>query len=88
MIAIFAWIILNCDGFVILKCFILNSLKVIIWGSYILNVDLQRSFVMVKVLGKLIALVIEGKDCLEKGQHLQESKTESITQSAFVWKIK
>lgn len=38
---------------------------------------------MVKVLGELVALVIEGKDCLEKGQHLQEPKTESVT----VWKI-
>lgn len=33
---------------------------------------------MVKVLGKLIALVIEGEDCLEKGQHLQKSKAENI----------
>lgn len=46
-----------------------------LWAAYVLNIDLQRSFVMVKVLGKLIALVIEGKDGLEEGQHLQESKT-------------
>lgn len=33
---------------------------------------------MVKVLGKLVALVIEGEDCLEKSQHLQKSKAENI----------
>ena len=29
---------------------------------------------MVKVLGELEALMIEGEDCLEEGQHLQRSQ--------------
>lgn len=40
--------------------------------SYILNIDLQCSFIMVKVLGELKALVIKGEDCLKKGQHLKK----------------
>lgn len=38
---------------------------------YILNINLQLSFIMVKVLGELKALVIKGEDCLKEGQHLQ-----------------
>lgn len=42
--------------------------------SYILNIDLQRSFIMVKVLGELEPLVIKGEDCLKEGQHLKQSQ--------------
>lgn len=36
-----------------------------------MNINLQLSFIMVKVLGELKALVIKGEDCLKEGQHLQ-----------------
>lgn len=42
--------------------------------SYILNIDLQCSFIMVKVLGELEALVIKGEDRLKEGQHLKISQ--------------
>lgn len=42
--------------------------------TYILNIDLQFFFIMVKVLGKLIALVIKGEDCLKEGQHLNREQ--------------
>lgn len=42
--------------------------------SYILNIYLQCSFIMVKVLGELEALVIKGEDCLKEGQHLKRSQ--------------
>lgn len=45
--------------------------------SHILNIDLQISFIMVKVLGELKALVIKGEDCLKEGQHLQGKQGES-----------
>lgn len=40
--------------------------------SYILNIDLQVFFIMVKVLGEFESLVIEGEHSLEKGQHLKK----------------
>lgn len=40
--------------------------------SYILNIDLQCSFIMIKVLGKLVALVVKCEDGLKEGQHLKE----------------
>ncbi len=41
---------------------------------YILNVNLQCSFIMVKVLGELEALVIKGEDGLKECQHLKRSQ--------------
>lgn len=46
--------------------------------SYILNIYLQGSFIMFKVLGKLKTLVIKGEDCLKEGQHLKKSQHKNI----------
>lgn len=42
--------------------------------THILYIDLQGSFVMIKVLGQLIALVIECEDGLKKSQHLHRGR--------------
>lgn len=42
--------------------------------SYILNIDLQCFFIVVKVLGELKALVIKGEDRLKEGQHLKKDQ--------------
>lgn len=52
--------------------------------SYILNIYLQGSFIMFKVLGKLKTLVIKGEDCLKKGQHLKKSQHKN-TYNILMW---
>lgn len=46
--------------------------------SYILNINLQRSFIMIKIIGKLIALMVKGEYSLKEGQHLQEDRDKHV----------
>lgn len=39
-------------------------------STYILNIDLKSFFVMVKIFGQLISLMIESKYSLKESQHL------------------
>lgn len=44
--------------------------------TYILNIDLKGFFVMVKIFGQLISLMIKSKYSLKESQHLWQRKKE------------
>lgn len=46
--------------------------------TYVLNIDLKGLFIMVKVFGQLISLMIESKYSLKECQHLYEREREEL----------